>query len=188
MLRLGLLLGLLGLLRLGLLPGLLLGLLLLLLLLLQLANAKRCHGCWHTVLLLYCCAGTVLLPCWDCAVLPCCQLLLLSILVFEAMWSGSTWKAGPSHPPPHPNCTAALQNGAVRQTGTQTTAAGCPHKLMASYGAPAQYMKWYSQHGPVKTDCTHPNAAAPLFYKPNVVEMISDSRPLHCRRLLAPTS
>ena len=52
-------------------------------------------------------------------------------------------------------------------------AAGCLHpEHQGFFASPAQYMKWYSKHGPLGSDPTHPTVAVLLYRKHVITEQL----------------
>ena len=51
--------------------------------------------------------------------------------------------------------------------------AGCLHPQHQGYfKSPTDYMKWYSQHGPLKSDSTYPTVAVLLYRKHVITEQM----------------
>lgn len=51
--------------------------------------------------------------------------------------------------------------------------AGCLHpEHQGFFASPAHYMKWYSKHGPLGSDPTHPTVAVLLYRKHVITEQL----------------
>ncbi|KAL3147924.1 Magnesium chelatase, variant 2 [Trebouxia sp. C0010 RCD-2024] len=63
----------------------------------------------------------------------------------------------------------------------ETPATGCLHPdFQGFFASPAQYIKWYNQHGPLGSDPTHPTVAVLLYRKHVITEQLYIGQLISC--------